>query len=315
MKINKLPFIALFFILFLFVLSSYKRVYKIYVHSGNVEVYYADHNYINSYNDLKEICTTMSEEEIEAASYSENCDPSTCRLSSLTLKESCEAYNEGKPLSPDVYTIFNTMISESFMYSLQLYIVPILLGACLININKKLRSKYSYYYIQRNSYKSFIIKLFREVYKYALVIPIIYGLHYLFSLTISQHHIYDYVFILGKATLDLVHHQTPGFILLFILNATMVGLVLINLGLIFIRNNKNLIFTIIEAWIAYFVILFIVEGFNLPDCFHLWISSSYEVSIYYHLICTFMYFIITLGINIILYKNKEKTLSNFGGVK
>lgn len=315
MKANKWSYIILLGVMLLLVLTSYKEVYNIYLRRGNLEVHYADENYIKSYDDLKDKCTTMSEEEIDEASYFEDCQPPNCGFSSLTLKQSCEAYKEGKPLSPDVYTVFHTMINSDLMYLLQLYIVPVLLVACLFNLNKKMRSKYTYYYIQRNSYKSFIVNMFKETYLYVLTIPILLGLHYLLSLTVSQHHVYEYAFTLSAATFDLIHYQTPGFILLLILNATIAGLVIINLGLIFIRKNKNLIFTIIEAWIAYFVILFVVEGLNLPDCFHLWMSSSYEVSIYYHLLCTFTYFIVTLVITILLYKNKEKTLVNFGGVK
>lgn len=313
MRANRLPFIITILIVIILAFFSYKEVRDSFGGKEKISIDYCKIDGISSYDDLS-ICDSLTDEEIEEASKKEECpQEGKCIYDSLSLAECCYAYKNNIPLSPDIYTIFFAMINSNLMYPLPVYICALILIPALYSLNKLFRSKYVQYYIQRKNYGSFLIKMLKRVYKYALIIPILYGIVYLLTLTLTNHDANEFTGVTGLASFGTIHYQTPGFILLFIINATLIGLVIINIGLIFIRSNRKLIFTIIESYIVYFVLLLIVEGLSLPDSFNLWLVGDTESSIYMHIICTSIYFLISFIVMFILYKDKEKTLTILGG--
>ena len=80
----------------------------------------------------------------------------------------------------------------------------------------------------------------------------------------------------------------------------------INVGIIFLKNNR-LIFTIIETYIVYFIVILLISKFSLVPINVLFTGK--QVNIYIAVIWSFIYFGISLIAVIFSYRNKENVLT------
>jgi len=108
-----------------------------------------------------------------------------CEGESNSLVDYCNIDISNLPSTPDTYTIFFSIIRSDILYHLPMYGILLIIVFSLSFINKILKSKYLYYYVQRKEYKSFLKSILLYSYKYVLVIPFMIGLIYL--ITVQTH--------------------------------------------------------------------------------------------------------------------------------
>lgn len=267
-------------------------------------------SYANSYDELS-MCNTIDPSIIEyydAEVDKEYSDPATTRRF-ISFRQCCDEYNKGTPLSYDIYKIFFEIMANT---NIQLFVTFIILFFGFNVINKKFKSKYVHYYVQRKGYKSFVIKTFLSAYKYALLIPFIYLISYHNTLTITNHAPIDAVLYLKDVQNTLSYVDVNGFWIYFGLAGLIAGMIVVNLGLIAMHRNRKFIFVIIEAFIGFFL-LCTIDGYINNGLFMNYNGIMYETTIYHMLIAQIVYFVLTFGIAFFLYRDQILTMSNMGG--
>lgn len=223
----------------------------------------------------------------------------------------CEIDVNGIPGSLDTYTIINNILRNTILEYLIFFDFILIIIFSLYGINKLMKSKYLYYYIQRDKYTVFIKEMILNAYKYVLVVPFFMLSLYLLSLTISNHGPNALTLYEGYATFDLINYKTKGFLILFTIYIMIMWLFYINIGLIVQSKNRKFIFTIIECLILYFVLEMIVEKIT-P---YFWIIDIYNprvYSIYYYIGFSLICFISSFVLVILSYKSKEEILKRVG---
>ena len=114
---------------------------------------------VQKYDDLSK-CDTFNFEELDPKGVDYDVwINSNDKYNSLSLKDCCNAYKNNIPLSPDYYTIFYFLYTDARITTdFYIYIIGLILFFALYGINKLFRSKYLFYYVQREKYKKFKIK-------------------------------------------------------------------------------------------------------------------------------------------------------------
>lgn len=278
MKESKKGLILLFIIFFIMVLLSYLEVKK----TVN------DNNLIEEFSS---ICAHNSDSKME--DYCKNIDVSNL------------------PSTPDNLTIFYSIMQSEILYNLPLFAPILLLVFSTYTLNRIMKSKYTYYYVQRKKYYDLIKSVIINSYKYVLIVPFIIAFSYLLSLSISSHGPNSLTEIMRIATFEKIHYNTKFFIVLYGLNIMLIWLSFINIALIIQSKNRKFIFNIVEFIIVYFLLEMILE--NLP--YNYWLFGIYNlsnISIYNYLLSSLIYFIISFIILLLSYKNKEKILNRMG---
>lgn len=278
MKESKMGLIVLFLIYFVLVMLSYLEIKSVF-----------------EYNDLKEEYLSICLDD------NLNKNDNYCSIDVTDL-----------PSTPDTLTVFYNIIYSNILMNLPMLAPILIVIFSSIYLNKLMKSKYLYYYVQRKNYKCFIKNMIINSYKYVLVVPFIVLLVYLLSLSISNHGPNELTEIIKVATFKKIYYNTPYFLVLYAINIMIMWLFYINIILIIQSKNRKLIFNIIEFIIIYFILEIIFE--ELPSNY--WLFDIYtlgdEISINKYLLTSSLYFIISFTMLIIVYKNKEKVLNRIG---
>lgn len=309
MKINKIMFIILTSIFVVISCISYHETKNItdYRTKDSLSISKCSNysNVVNKYEDLCN-CDTFDFEELDpdGVDYEDWKDTKT-KYSSLSLKDCCYAYKNNIPLSPDYYTIFYQLIFNSrIMEFYHVYIIGLVVFFSLYGLNKLFRSKYLFYYVQREKYSKFMIKNILKSYGYVFSIVIFFIILYILSLTMSTH--LDRTFSqAGAATFNEIYYGNKYFLLFYCIQTCLMCMTFINVGLVFLKNNK-IIFTLIGTYIVYFITLLIMEKYNFVPLNILY--SGRVTNIYMAVIWGLIYFGISLIPVIIAYRNKEDVL-------
>lgn len=223
----------------------------------------------------------------------------------------CSIDITGLPGSSDTYTIFYQMLRNTVLEYLIFFDFIIIITFSIYNINKRMKSKYLYYYTQRKKYSNFIKEMILSTYKYVLVVPFFVIVLYLLSLTISNHGPNNLTTFVGYATFDSIHYETKYFLALFTVYIMLMWLFYINIGLVVQSKNRKFIFTLIECLIIYFLLEIVAES----ESSYFWIIDIYNpetYSIYSYIGFGLICFSISFILVILAYMNKEKILKRVG---
>lgn len=267
-------------------------------------------SYANSYDELS-MCNTIDPSIIEyydGEVDKEYSDPATTRRF-ISFRQCCDEYNKGTPLSYDIYKIYFEIMNN---LNIPIFATFIILFFALKGLNKKFKSKFVHYYVQRKGYKSFVVRTFLSTYKYALLIPFIYLISYLNTLTITNHTPIDAVLHLKDVQDILSYVDVNGFWICYVLAGVLAGMIVVNLGLIAMHRNRKFIFVIIEAFIGFFILSLIDEKFFSSNFLN-YFAVIQGSTIYRVFLTELLYFIITFGMAFFLYRDQIWTLSNMGG--
>lgn len=259
---------------------------------------------IKKYDDLS-LCDTFDFEELDPDGVDYDVwKNSDTQYDSLSLKDCCNAYKNNIPLSPDYYTIFFDLINNTkIMDYYYIYIIGLILFFSLYGLNNLFRSKYLFYYIQREKYSKFMIKSILKSYSYVLSIVVFFLILFIFSRTISNH--LDRTYITGSATFSDIYYNNKFFLIFYCIQSCLMCMTFINVGLVFLKNNK-LIFAIMETYVVYFIVIMLTSNEFIVPLNILFLGK--EVNIYTAVLWSLFYFGISLIPVIIAYKNKEDVL-------
>lgn len=234
----------------------------------------------------------------------------------------CNSYDESYkefPGSDTPLIMINTLSNE---YTLYLpYLFPILIMVAVILDNyKDFKYKRFKEIFQRENYKKYKFRLFLRSYKYCAIYPLFILFIFILCYKLSGHFYYrgigDYF------TYDISYLKHFGvFLVIMILNGIFHTILWSNFSLISLRKNMNkyismvyaiFIFSAFEVFneiilqnIVCNKILKINGGaFNLFDIF----LYEHNANMYFVIIVSFIYTLLSLIIVYIIYKNKEKLI-------
>lgn len=309
MKTNKIMFITLVSVFIIIACISFHEVkgYTSYKSKDSISIdkCLSHYNVIKKYDDLKK-CDTFDFEQLDPEGVDYDAwKNSNTQYDSLSLKDCCNAYKNNIPLSPDYYTIFYQLLNNTNIMSYYyIYIIGLVVFFSLYGLNKLFRSKYLFYYIQREKYSKFIRNNILKCYSFVLPIVIFFLLLFVFSRTMSDH--LDRTFILGTATFNELYYSNKFFLIFYCIQTCLMCMIFINVGLVFLKSNR-LVFTIIETYIVYFISILLTSNYLLVPINILFAGK--QVNIYKAVLWNLLYFIISLIPVILTYRNKEDVLT------
>lgn len=309
MKINKIMFLILICIFIVIPCISFLELKSVTNYKTKDSLSIAKcSNYtdlISKYDDLEK-CSTFDFDELDPNGIIyDDWKGSNTQYSSLSLRDCCYAYDNNIPLSPDYYTIFYNLLNNTrIMNYYYIYIIGLVVFFSLYGLNKLFRSKYLYLYIQRKKYSIFMIKNVIKCYSYVIPIVLFFVILFLLSISMSGH--LDRTFIVGDSTFSEIFYGNKYFLLFYCLQTCLMCMTFINVGIIFLKNNR-LIFTIIKTYIVYFIVILLISKFSLVPINVLFTGK--QVNIYIAVIWSFIYFGISLIAVFFSYRNKENVLT------
>lgn len=222
-------------------------------------------------------------------------------------------------LTLDTVSFYMQVAISPKTHSFNLVLLILIILPALYNLCKLFKSRNIINIINRTDYKKLLRKILLGVYKFALILPISLGVIFLITFLITGHFDYSYAIVSDVYGLFWFNINGIIFILLFLVALFFFGIFFINLGLIVLRKNHNIIIIIIETFLLYIGLELTIEvceiipsflGINHHFNFDIIniLSAGYATNIYEMIIFPLVLAIITFGVVLLLYKDKEKLI-------
>lgn len=230
----------------------------------------------------------------------------------------CEMIDNKESRAVSVYLVYSWFIEKSLFSPV---IIPLLLlFPILYLISKEFKSETIKNYLLRANYKKYVLRIFGKAYKYIFLIPIILVIFYISSLYITNFN-YCYAIDIGHNffSTDAPLGDKTFFITYLIVILLNMG-IYINIGLTVLSKNKNFFIALVESFIiitVFWLISFAGIGVLVQKITGIWAESINILEIYtwnmitdakLYLIVNFIYYLITLCIALLAYRNKEKLI-------
>ncbi len=237
----------------------------------------------------------------------------------LTLNDKyCNAVVKKDSKSISVYLVYTWFI-ESGLFN-PITIPLILLIPIVYLISKEFKSETIKNYLLRDNYKKYVFRLFAKSYKFIFIIPIIMVIFYIVSLNLSEFN-YNYLMDMGlnHLSIDAPVESKTFFITYLIIILLNMG-IYANIGLTILRKNKNFFTALVESFIVvnlFWLISFVFIGIFVQKITGIWAESINVMEIYtwnmvtdekLFLIVNVIYYLISLFIALLAYRNKEKLI-------
>lgn len=278
---------------------------------------------------------------IAAISFYKKYDPKASEKINERCLNDVEFYNDSKPICDDLKQLkdeYGSLSDDTYMTMFTIFrlnnspmpiifIMPIFIMFISIWDNQKeINSNHLKNYLTRKSYKQYLKKFFKSAYKVFWILPCYVFYVFLLSYIISGHFNYGLSAGTGLATYGIQYLKLGIlFVVLMALNVAIHSLIYANLSMICAKKNKNILLTLLESYILWIVIEIVGEVvnsdlikfgildikyssiFNIVDLY----SYFSRGNIWLTLLISLGYFLISLVIAILVYKNKEKTMVCF----
>lgn len=218
------------------------------------------------------------------------------------------------------YLYENTISSRIISIFIPFFIPIIIIFPYIYIITKKLRSNEIKNYLLRDNFENYRKRLFKIAYSNILIVPLLLLLIFIISLIISKNvnPTADVNFLLVQPKI-IDNYNNPMFYLLYSLIIFLnIGLYN-NIALIVMSKNKNFLISFIESFLLIYLVWCISEILfgNILNLFQISSHNASLLEMYkwagidnmlvYFIVNTF-WFILSLLIMIICYKNKEKII-------
>jgi hypothetical protein len=225
----------------------------------------------------------------------------------------------------DTYSMFDSLINGIELYYLPFITLIFIAVPAVWQINKEFKTNYLKNYLTRKSYKEYLLHMFKSCYKVIWILPIFVIYLFIFSYHISGHFNYIPTIEAGISSIETRYLENfSTFSIIYILNLIFISILYINLALIYLKNNKSIIVSIIEAYLTFIVIEIINEIFishflfnrvlniDVKYDFNLFGIFNYNdlTSAFDYLMVIVSYALISLIVVIFTYKTKEKVMMN-----
>lgn len=242
-------------------------------------------------------------------------------------QDSCESLKKYEHLNDDTYMSMYTILNLNELMSPIIYIMPVfIMIAAIWNNQKEINSNYLKNYLTRKNYKDYLKRFFKSSYKCFWILPCYIIYIFIMSYVISGHFDYTHAVDSSVATYEIQYLKMGIlFIVLMVLNLAIHSLFYANLVMICAKKNKNIVLTILEAymlWLGIEIIGEVVNSdlvkygilnikysaiFNVMDLYSLFSKGNMWLT----LLISSIYFIISAIITFIIYRNREKTFIDF----
>lgn len=233
---------------------------------------------------------------------------------------------EGRPYS--FFLAFDQFIETGIFKFIFPFFVSIIIFIPLVyKLSLELDSNYIKYYLLRKNYKGYVFDLIKKAYKNIFAILLMLFLLVIVSLVVSNFNISPrldiYLLYLSEETLLF---ENPINCVIYVVIIILNLLVYANIALMVLRNNhKNYLISLTECFLVtymYLCLTFIVIGGWINKCFGIIPEqlNLFEIFTWHgitnpilFLIVNVIYYIISLVIVLLMYKNKEKIIMKCEG--
>lgn len=236
--------------------------------------------------------------------------------------EECEYVisGEGKPAS--FFLLYERVMTEGLLMWIFPFFAPLLfLFPLVYTITSELNSNYIKYYLLRKKYKNYVFDLFKKSYKYIIIVLLMLAYVIIASLIKSNFNMDPTLDVLvnslGRETLMFYNDYKPYVIYFVVIILNL--LTYVNITLIVLRyNHKNFLISMIESFLAiylWWVFTFVIVGVQLDKYMGIMSEQVNLLEMYtwhsitdpnIYLITNIIYFVISLGIALYAYRDKEK---------
>lgn len=236
----------------------------------------------------------------------------------------CSGSEDFEPYTLDTLTIMNEVIGTDMFLVFMILSPTLVMFLGSYTANKKFRAIQIKNHLTRQSYNKYMFKIFKDSYIYALFLPIVVIFLFIFSYLISGHFDYSYALSTNISTFPLIFLKHPiVFMFCYLINLIFMSIFYINIAMIFIRNNKNYVVSLIEGSLTYyflcFINTFVIAGMILERIFNVHGADEYfnflDMFQYHDIksltLFTILCFITSAVSTVIvynIYKNKENTI-------
>lgn len=268
--------------------NNYRFVCNKFLSSDNVERGKLINEYVGTYELNDKICNEIVSEDVKSVSF---------------------------------FLAYDVMLSNEFASLIIPLFVPLfILLPVVYFISKEFKSGNIKNYLLRKSYKSYLINLYKKSYSFIFPLLIMIGIFIIVSLNASNFNFNPTIDIghsyLLNGVYDLYNNKyfMIEYIIIIIAN---VGLY-INIGLIILSKNKNFFISLVESYVIVYLLWsfsIIVVGMFFQNHFNISADNFNLMSVYSwseisssktFLLVNIIYYIISLVISLMVYKNREK---------
>lgn len=220
----------------------------------------------------------------------------------------------------DTFTTFHYLIRDNIVSFIIPFFVPLLvIFPFVFKLTKEFKSKNIKNYLLRDNYKNYKKHIFKEGYKNLWTMPLLIIVTFVMSYMISGH--FDNVYnceIVGQCIGQTYQNESMSYVFFILIIFLNVG-IYINVGITVLSKNKNFWIALIESFLlVYFLWVFneyianvlynynyIIKSeisyFNLVNIYNLPNVDNYI----WPILISLFYFVLSLVIAVISYKNKE----------
>lgn len=169
------------------------------------------------------------------------------------------------PKIEDAITIFTRNITGPGQWNIDTVAPFLIIIAASCCFHKKYRSGFFKYEISRMGYKKLFKKNIRRILLISLILPVFAILFFIGSFIISEGNldlkntieVYPNIYTLWKP----YQNNIPLYFFVYLLNLFLNGVFYCNLGLFFVKKNKNIFVSILLSFIGFLVLAIISEVF------------------------------------------------------
>ncbi len=232
----------------------------------------------------------------------------------------CNKITKYKTSTYSAFYLFENIMFDRFMSILFPFFVPLLiLFPIIYELSKRFNSKEVKNYLLRDNYKNYIKNIFKTAYKDIWILPtiliVIFGICCLVTRNLNPEA--DINLMLIDSTMKTLYNNPIFYISYIIIIVLNLG-IYINIALTILSKNKNFIVSLIESFLIIYILWFVSEviiglffqnNLNiLTNYFNLLTIYSWRntENILLYLTTNLSWYLLTLLIALLSYKNKEK---------
>ncbi len=251
-------------------------------------------------------------------------------LKNSIVNQNCKAILDWESPPVDAFTIFFEIVVDGSLRILCEFGPFFIIIPAVWCIAKEMKNAYLKDYLLRDKYSNYLKHLFKSAYKCIWILPVIMLIVLGMSCILAKGN-FDYSYALANSysTFDEPYLKNFGlFFMSYLLNLLFFSIFYANLGLLYVRKNKSIVVTIIEAYLTFIGIEIINEAV-ITTCFykvlHMPIQSllniydiysyKYVFGILPFLIVGFLYATASTILVYLSYKNKEKIMIDCERIK
>lgn len=188
----------------------------------------------------------------------------------------------GRPVKPDTLSVFFDLLGNYSLSYLQIIAPLFIIAMAIWNFHKELKSEFYKNILTRMDYKKYIIKNWMKTLKFSMFLPIYLLFVFLLAFILSGHfdlqstmNVYPGYLLIDSRYLDYF----GTFMFVYVFNLVLHSIFWINIGFVVSKKGKNILITLVSAFLSYIAIFILSEifvgGFLLSKLFGIKDAMNY----------------------------------------